>query len=42
MLHFMVRCLNDSSYGQPTEEGYFGKLAAAFSKIKKSTVRINS
>jgi hypothetical protein len=38
ILHFMVRCLNDGTYGTPTEEGYYSKLAAAFAKIKKSQV----
>jgi hypothetical protein len=34
----MVRCRNDGTYGTPTEEGYYSKLAAAFAKIKKPQV----
>lgn len=34
MLHYLVRCINtlgaSDSYGEPTEEGYYKKLAAAF------------
>jgi hypothetical protein len=33
-LHYMVRCLNTSSaYGEPHEEGYFGKMARAFASV---------
>lgn len=34
MLHYLVRCINtantNDAYGEPTEEGYYKKLAAAF------------
>lgn len=34
MLHYLVRCINTAgtpeSYGEPTEEGYYKKLAEAF------------
>eukprot|EP01134_Creolimax_fragrantissima_P005688 CFRG5688T1 len=33
-LHFVCRCLNDSSYGEPTLDGYYTKLANAFKKIQ--------
>lgn len=42
ILHFIVRCLNDSSYGTPTEEGYYTKLANAFAKIKKPQACLSS
>ncbi|XP_052250304.1 phosphoacetylglucosamine mutase-like [Dreissena polymorpha] len=36
-LHYMVRCRNSNNdYGQPTEEGYYTKLAAAFVNLQKS------
>lgn len=35
MLHYLVRCINTAgtsdAYGEPTEEGYYNKLTAAFS-----------
>ncbi|KAK9471164.1 putative phosphoacetylglucosamine mutase [Dipodascopsis tothii] len=46
-LHYVTRCLNsptdaaDAAYfGQPTEEGYFAKLAAAFGAIVGDTAGI--
>lgn len=34
MLHYLVRCINtqgtSDAYGEPTEEGYYKKLANAF------------
>ncbi|PVD31011.1 hypothetical protein C0Q70_10287 [Pomacea canaliculata] len=34
-LHYMVCCENtNKNYGEPTEDGYFGKLAAAFLKLQ--------
>lgn len=33
-LHYIVRCSNDPSYGEPTEEGYFKKLTKAFMQIR--------
>jgi phosphoacetylglucosamine mutase len=34
MLHYLVRCINTAgtsdAYGEPTEEGYYKKLTAAF------------
>ncbi|RCI04148.1 Phosphoacetylglucosamine Mutase [Rhizopus stolonifer] len=39
MLHYLVRCINtlgaSDSYGEPTEEGYYKKLAAAFEAAVK-------
>lgn len=33
-LHYLVCCLNTKgAYGEPTEEGYYAKLAAAFSAL---------
>lgn len=32
-LHYVTRCLNDSSFGEPTEEGYYKKLASSFRAI---------
>ncbi|PWY98945.1 putative PCM1-phosphoacetylglucosamine mutase [Testicularia cyperi] len=36
-LHYLVRCLNtqgtQDSYGEPTEEGYYKKLAAAYLRL---------
>ncbi|KAJ1918306.1 hypothetical protein H4219_002703 [Mycoemilia scoparia] len=36
-LHYFVRCINskntDNPYGEPTEDGYYKKLAAAFNKL---------
>lgn len=29
-LHFIVRCINDSKYGVPSEEGYYEKISQAF------------
>lgn len=29
-LHFIVRCINDPSYGVPSEEGYYKKISQAF------------
>lgn len=38
-LHYMVRCRNTaSSYGQPTEDGYYSKLAQAFRKLNTKDV----
>ncbi|KAL1933877.1 hypothetical protein VTP01DRAFT_7967 [Rhizomucor pusillus] len=39
MLHYLVRCINTAgtpeSYGEPTEEGYYKKLAEAFKAAVK-------
>jgi len=36
-LHYIVRCVNtvgaEDSYGHPSEEGYYKKLAKAFAEI---------
>ena len=32
-LHYVVRCRNDPAYGEPTEEGYYSKLAKAFAEL---------
>ncbi|KAG0150164.1 hypothetical protein CROQUDRAFT_668670 [Cronartium quercuum f. sp. fusiforme G11] len=40
-LHYLVKCLNDGGvYGEPSEEGYYQKLSAAFKEInaQKSTL----
>ncbi|KAI9144929.1 phosphoacetylglucosamine mutase [Paraphysoderma sedebokerense] len=34
-LHFITRCLNDPSYGEPSEEGYYKKLAEAYKELVK-------
>ncbi|XP_078587525.1 phosphoacetylglucosamine mutase-like isoform X2 [Branchiostoma floridae x Branchiostoma japonicum] len=35
-LHYLVRCHNSKgAYGEPTEEGYYKKLAQAFLKLRK-------
>ena len=35
-LHYIVRCLNDPAYGTPTLDGYYAKLAAAFTTLASS------
>ena len=30
MLHYLVKCKNDSSYGVPTIDGYYNKFVTAF------------
>ncbi|TPX57591.1 hypothetical protein PhCBS80983_g03726 [Powellomyces hirtus] len=46
-LHYITRCLNtQGAYGEPTEEGYYKKLAEAFKrivtgKVKQSTLYID-
>lgn len=32
-LHYVTRCINDETFGEPTEEGYYSKLAEAFKTI---------
>ncbi|KNE56684.1 hypothetical protein AMAG_02467 [Allomyces macrogynus ATCC 38327] len=32
-LHFVTRCLNDPSYGTPTEEGYYQKISDAYKTL---------
>ncbi|KAL7747282.1 hypothetical protein RI367_007336 [Sorochytrium milnesiophthora] len=32
-LHYITRCINDASYGQPTEEGYYKKFADAYKEL---------
>lgn len=34
-LHYVTRCLNDSAFGEPTELGYYTKLADSFKEIFK-------
>lgn len=37
ILHFVVTCHNDGGqYGEPTEEGYYKKIAQAFAKLRVS------
>ncbi|KAI5645642.1 phosphoglucomutase/phosphomannomutase, alpha/beta/alpha domain I domain-containing protein [Phthorimaea operculella] len=36
MLHYCVKCRNDSSYGTPSEEGYYEKIVGAFKKIRQN------
>ncbi|BFZ53796.1 Phosphoacetylglucosamine Mutase [Savitreella phatthalungensis] len=42
-LHYLVRCVNTentpASYGEPTEKGYYEKLAAAFHALMKGKPR---
>ncbi|KPL94551.1 phosphoacetylglucosamine mutase-like protein [Sarcoptes scabiei] len=40
-LHYIVRCVNDpeSSYGLPTEDGYYSKLCKAFVELTKNSER---
>ncbi|KAI8968495.1 hypothetical protein BDF20DRAFT_896702 [Mycotypha africana] len=46
MLHYLVRCINtagtNDAYGEPTEEGYYKKLAAAFSTAVKGKPRLST
>lgn len=32
-LHYIVRCINDPSYGTPTEDGYHEKISGAFARL---------
>ena len=38
-LHYLVRCINtegtEEAYGEPTEQGYYNKLAEAYKKLMK-------
>ncbi|KAG7194848.1 Phosphoacetylglucosamine Mutase [Scheffersomyces spartinae] len=34
-LHYLTRCINDSQFGVPTEEGYYKKMADSFMEIFK-------
>ncbi|XP_038070893.1 phosphoacetylglucosamine mutase-like isoform X2 [Patiria miniata] len=37
-LHYMVRCQNtQGGYGNPTEHGYYSKLASAFTKVREQS-----
>ncbi|KAK6455392.1 Phosphoacetylglucosamine mutase [Scheffersomyces xylosifermentans] len=36
-LHYLTRTLNDPAYGEPSEKGYYAKMAAAFKSIYKLT-----
>lgn len=36
-LHFVTRCLNDPSFGEPTEQGYYEKYSQAFRDIFELT-----
>ncbi|KAK9719243.1 hypothetical protein K7432_004906 [Basidiobolus ranarum] len=44
-LHYIVRCLNTAgtpeAYGEPTEEGYYNKLATAFKKLTQGKPRLS-
>ncbi|ORY41588.1 Phosphoacetylglucosamine mutase [Rhizoclosmatium globosum] len=44
-LHYVVRCINtagtEDAYGEPTEEAYYEKLAAAFKKITAGYPRLS-
>ncbi|KAK9765865.1 hypothetical protein K7432_005477 [Basidiobolus ranarum] len=44
-LHYVVRCLNTSgtpeAYGEPTEEGYYNKLAVAFKKLTQGKQKLS-
>lgn len=35
VVHYLVKCKNDSSYGVPTTEGYYNKLITAFETLWK-------
>ncbi|KAJ3102898.1 Phosphoacetylglucosamine Mutase [Phlyctochytrium planicorne] len=45
-LHYLTRCLNTlgtpSAYGEPSEKGYFEKLATAFKKITAGRTRLST
>ncbi|KAL1925611.1 uncharacterized protein VTP21DRAFT_494 [Calcarisporiella thermophila] len=45
-LHYIVRCLNTAgtpdNYGEPTEEGYYKKLATAYRQIVQGKPRLSS
>lgn len=32
-LHYITRCINDPTFGEPTVDGYFKKISSAFSKL---------
>ncbi|KAK6465190.1 Phosphoacetylglucosamine mutase [Scheffersomyces coipomensis] len=34
-LHYLTRCLNDPPFGEPTQKGYYEKIASAFKEIFK-------
>ena len=38
VIHYLVRCRNDSAYGEPTVKGYFDKLCSAFENLWKAHV----
>ncbi|KAI7894555.1 uncharacterized protein EV154DRAFT_548968 [Mucor mucedo] len=46
MLHYLVRCINTAgtsdAYGEPTEEGYYKKLTAAFATAVKGKPRLST
>ncbi|KAI7904332.1 uncharacterized protein BX663DRAFT_560024 [Cokeromyces recurvatus] len=46
MLHYLVRCINtvgtSDAYGEPTEEGYYKKLATAFATAVKGKSRLST
>ncbi|KAJ3215144.1 Phosphoacetylglucosamine Mutase [Dinochytrium kinnereticum] len=45
-LHYLTRCLNtlgtSSAYGEPSENGYYQKLATAFRKISAGRTRLST
>jgi phosphoacetylglucosamine mutase len=32
-LHYVTRCINDSTYGKPTEDGYYAKISTAYKDL---------
>ncbi|KAI9190063.1 hypothetical protein H9P43_001496 [Blastocladiella emersonii ATCC 22665] len=32
-LHYLTRCINDATYGEPTEEGYYTKISKAYKDL---------
>ncbi|OBZ86312.1 Phosphoacetylglucosamine mutase [Choanephora cucurbitarum] len=46
MLHYLVRCINtagtNDAYGEPTEEGYYKKLTAAYTTAVKGKPRLST
>jgi len=42
-LHYLVRCMNSrGAYGQPTEVGYYSKLAAAFQQLNANVSQLEN
>ncbi|ORZ33941.1 hypothetical protein BCR44DRAFT_1437348 [Catenaria anguillulae PL171] len=40
-LHYLTRCINDASYGKPTEVGYYEKLSQAYKDLVRGLAPLN-